>query len=303
MTYRLFLTLAGALLLAGCGAQQEGAGTTSEQEFFDVAEAPAPGSGTARPTAAVLPQIAYTYGYRFRLASDAVSGIQEKHLDLCEKLGPARCRVVDLQRSASSGDYVSGSLKLAVAAPIARQFGQQLVSTATEAGGETLDRGITGEDLSKQIVDTDARIRIKEALVERLTVILQTRSGNIAQAVEAERAVNAAQEELEQARAWLAEMRTRVAMSMFEIDYESGAPLGGGFSEPVRDAFASVGQLFGRSLAFIILLVAFILPWLLVAAAAFLGFRAARRRGWIGGRFRPPHPQAESEPAASELPS
>jgi hypothetical protein len=130
--------------------------------------------------------------------------------------------------------------------------------------------------MSKQIVDTDARIRTKQALVDRLTVLLQTRSGNMTQAVEAERAINTAQEELEQARSWLAEMRGRVAMSTINLRYESAAPLGGGVLEPVRQAFADVGGLFGQSLGFIILLVAALLPWTIAAVIIFLGWRWMR---------------------------
>lgn len=271
---RSTMAFAGFVLLAGCA---EG-GQETATKTYDVAEEAAPqaASGAAPASNAVaLPQIAYSYRYRFRLATDAVPRAQDAHVRMCDQLGPARCRVVEMARSAADGDYVHGSLKLQVAAPIARAFGGRLVAAVAGEGGETVDRGITGEDLSKQIVDTAARIRIKEALVDRLTVLLQTRSGNIAQAVEAERAVNAAQEELEQARAWLTEMRGRVAMSNFEIGYASGAPLAGG---RIGSAFDEVGELFGTSVALIVRLVAALAPWALLAGLAWWAGRVIRRR-------------------------
>lgn len=293
------LLLFALLLTAACSQGGEEKTTSENLRTYDLAEEapsappapameppPAPGApssaetpaGTGTSVEVAMPEIAYTYRYTFRLSSEAVADLQEKHLALCQSLGPARCRVVDMRRSASSGDYVEGALKLQVAAPIAGEFGKRLVGAAAEEGGETIDRGISAEDLSKQIVDTAARIRTKEALVERLTALLETRSGNIAQAVEAERAINAAQEELEQARAWLVEMRGRVAMSTFEIGYTSEGPLPGAVGDPLRDAFGSVGDLFGRSLALIITLVAAVLPWALLALLIWWIAATARRR-------------------------
>lgn len=282
------LPIVALALLSSCG--EGGTGGQARQDMVASPEAAPqaePQADAEDSAEAALPQIAYTYSYRFRLPTDAVTKVQETHLDLCEKLGPARCRVVEMQRGASSGEYAHGSLKLQVAAPLARDFGTRLVATAGEAGGEAIDRAIQAEDLSKQMVDTDARVRTKEALVARLTNILETRSGNIEQAVAAERAVNTAQEELEQARAWLAEMRGRIAMSTIDIAYESGGPLGGGFSEPIRRAFANIGSFTGQSLSILITLMAGLLPWLFAGLVIFFGVRAARRRGWIGARNDP----------------
>ena len=285
------LLLVAVMLAAGC-SQGDQERASEDLRTYDLAEeapsAPAtptapssPGggqTGTGTAVEVAMPEIAYTYRYSFRLSSDAVSEVQEKHLALCQSLGPARCRVVDMRRSASSGDYIEGALKLEVAAPIAREFGDRLVKVATKDGAEAIDRSITAEDLSKQMVDTAARIGTKETLVERLTTLLETRSGNIAQAVEAERAINAAQEELEQARAWLAEMRGRVAMSTFEIGYTSAGPLPGSVGDPLRDAVGSAGDLFGRSLALIVTLVAALLPWALLGLVVGWVLLRVRRR-------------------------
>lgn len=301
---RSHFLLFALLLVAGC-SEPGGETPIAEPLAYDVAEqAPAePASPGARGTDATtgtaveiaMPEIAYTYRYIFRLSSDAVAEVQERHLGLCQSLGPARCRVVDMRRSASSGDYVEGSLKLQVAAPVAREFGDRLVNVAAEDGAETIDRSISAEDLSKQMVDTAARIRTKEALVDRLTTLLETRSGNIAQAVEAERAINAAQEELEQARAWLTEMRGRVAMSTFEIGYTSATPLAGGVSDPLRDALGSMGDLFGRSLALIITLIAALLPWAILGLLIWWAALLLRRR-LVNRRT---HSEADESPFAT----
>ncbi len=283
-----------AAALGGCGAsgEREGAGS-QDLRTQDVTEAApsapdrgrqadasasangSPNEGQRLPVSA--PRIAYNYGYTFRLGSDSITSVQERHLEMCQQLGATSCRVVNLQRSAASGDYSTASTTLQVAAPIARQFGQRLVASAAQSGAETVDRSISGEDLSRQMVDTEARIRTREVLIRRLTQLLETRSGNIAQAVEAERAITAAQEELDAARGWLAEMRTRVDMSTFTLAYQSGAPLAGGIGDPIREAFGAVGSLFARSVAALILLVGIALPWVLIGLVIFYAARRIRR--------------------------
>lgn len=277
------------LATAACGGM--GDQTASPQESADArvgfAEtAPAAADGTqgaeGEPPGSIIPtptpRIAYSYGYTFRLPTDAVSAAQERHRSLCHQLGTARCRIVNLERSASSGDYVTATTTLQVAAADAVTFGMQLVEAATEAGADTVDRSIAGEDLSRRMVDTEARIRTREALIRRLTVLLETRTGDIQQAVEAERAITSAQEELDAARGWLAEMRTRVDMSTFTLRYQSGAPLAGGLWDPVRRSFGEVGSGFAGSLAAMILFVGLLLPWLILGGIVFLIVRAVRRR-------------------------
>jgi hypothetical protein len=299
--------IAVIILVGGCGSagEQEAAAPQVMEEAAPGAEPPersARPSGTegaqgeALPVS--LPRIAYSYGYTFRLAADAVPTVQERHLEMCRQLGPARCRVVNLQRSAPSGEYMTAATTLQVGAPIAQAFGRRLVASAAEQGAENIDRSISGEDLSRQMIDTEARIRTREALIRRLTVLLETRSGNIQQAVEAERAISTAQEELDAARGWLAEMRTRVDMSTFNLSYQSGAPLGGGMSDPIREAWGEVGSVFARSVAALILLVGILLPWLIVGAGVFFLVRSLRRRRRARKEAFLEEPPAVSPPAA-----
>ncbi len=247
-----------------------------------VAEEPAfmhepPAEPAARgPIAVAIPRIAYIYGYTFRLAAGDVAAVQERHLGLCRRLGAARCRVVSMRRGGQAEGQPTAELELAVAAPLADAFGRRLVSTA--AGATTVDRAIAAEDLTRQMIDSDARIRTRETLIRRLTGLLETRSGNIQQAVEAERAINNAQEELEAARALLEEMRARVAMSTVEIRYQAEATPAAPAGNPAADAFAQLGRLAAASLGVLILVAGIALPWLLAGALVFVVMRVLRRR-------------------------
>jgi uncharacterized protein DUF4349 len=243
----------------------------------DAPREPANGQGESAIAVAV-PRIAYTYGYAFRLDTGRIAAVQERHLALCRGLGPARCRVTGMRRGVQAGDPAAAALNLQVAAPLAEAFGRRLAAISANAGGDTVDRSIAAEDLSRQMVDSEARIRTREVLIRRLTGLLATRSGNIQQAVEAERAINTAQEELEAARAWLAEMRGRVAMSAVEISYLARAAAAPDAANPIAQALDQVGSISASSLGAMILIAGVALPWLTLGALALLLGRFVRRR-------------------------
>ena len=231
----------------------------------------------ASAIAVAVPRIAYTYGYTFRLDGERIAAAQERHVAACRRLGPALCRIVAMQRGETADGAGAANLKLQIAASLADEFGRGLIATVGEGGGETVDRTIAAEDLSRQMIDSEARIRTREVLIQRLTVLLQTRSGNIAQAVEAERAINTAQEELEAARAALADMRGRVAMSTVEIAYQARGPAPDS-ANPIVQASGSVATAAASSIGAMILIVGVLLPWVLAGGLVFLAIRAIHRR-------------------------
>lgn len=267
---------AGFLLLAGCGSDfSEPSGETvaidavAETEMADAtaasggeaAEAPDGTRSAAGGEIPVsLPQIAYIYEYGFRIASDTIPVLQQQHADMCEKLGPRQCQIMSMSQSGGEGDYASGELRLAVAADKARAFGAQLGQAAEGAGGEQINASISGEDLSKQIVDTEARLRARTLLRDRLMEVLRSRKGTVAELVEAERGVAQVNEEIDQARSWLAEMKGRVAFSRVNVSYQSGTPTGGGFMEPIRTAFGSIGSILGMLIAALIVIATLAIP-------------------------------------------
>jgi hypothetical protein len=126
---------------------------------------------------------------------------------------------------------------------------------------------ISGEDLSKQIVDTEARLRARSVLRDRLMEVLATRKGTVAELVEAERGVAQVNEEIDEARGWLAEMQGRVNFSRVNLSYESGASGSGGFLSPIRSALGSVGTVLGTIFAMVILTLVVAVPLGLIGFA------------------------------------
>ncbi|MXP09932.1 DUF4349 domain-containing protein [Pseudoblastomonas halimionae] len=288
----------GALLLAAC-SQSESEASTEAVESVDVAEAgmadaadatEADGeSGSQLP--ASQPQIAYTYSYAFRVPADSIASVQERHADMCLKLGTNTCRIVSMDRDGAEGDYASGTLQIAVSADRARAFGQSLAEAIEGEGGEQVGASISGEDLSKQIVDTEARLRARRVLRDRLMEVLETRRGSVAELVEAERSVAQVNEEIDQAQSWLAEMRQRVALSVMTIDYRSGTPTEGGFADPIRNAIGGFGTIIGVMIGILITVFAVAIPLIIVGGI-----------GWAGWRFYKRHWRHEDDVVVRDTP-
>jgi len=220
-----------------------------------------------------LPKMAYAFNLGFRLAGEGIVPLQQEHADMCEALGPYNCQIVQLGSSGEIGEDIRGELQLAVAADKARGFAKVLSGAATQAGAEAFRANIQGEELSKTIVDTEARLRSRIALRDRLLQVLETRRGKVEELVEAERSVAAVNEEIDAAQSWLAEQKGRVAFSRMTITYETATP-GGSFLKPIESAIGSLGSIFGTLIAVLIVLGAITGPLL----AGVLGIRHVARR-------------------------
>lgn len=260
-----------AVALIGCSAEN---GEDSSTEAIDAAaDSAVTGDVVAEETVAEpaiagrsslpsgMPKIAYAYGLSYRLPSTDIGKLMRRHANVCEQQGPASCRIVGMDLSDDPEDYsVRGTLQLAVAAPHARAVSALLDDEAEGAGAEQVKATIGSEEVSKQIVDTEARIRAREDLRDRLLEVLRTRKGNVQDLVAAERSVAEVNEEIDQARSWLAETKGRVSFSRMDIDYAPQVAATGSFLAPIEGALGSLGGILGSLVAVLIVLLAIGLP-------------------------------------------
>ena len=236
-------------------ADNEEAITASDEVL---ASSPAP---TAPDVSINLPRMAYTYDYGFRMDAADIASMQERHADMCAAVGPYVCQIVSQSHSGNVEEgYATGRLELAVVADQARDFGGRLSAATTNAGGEQITAAITGEDLTRSMVDTEARLRSRVALRDRMMEVLRTRQGSVEEIVEAERQVARINEEIDQARSWLEEMRGRVAFTRINLSYSTANAPASDFFGPVGTAFASLGSILGYLLAAFIVLGSIALP-------------------------------------------
>lgn len=290
---RIATLCALSLTLSACGSSDESYSGAPNNDFgFTEAMADEESEASGRVASVDLeepaaetgeipvsqPQIAYRYGFGFRVDTDHMAGLQQTHADLCEARGNQLCRIISMEQSGAEGDYGYGHLRLAVSAGIAREFGAELTGAAGEAGGEQISSSITGEDLSKRLIDTEARVRARTLLRDRLMEILRSRRGTVAELVEAERGVAQVNEEIDQATSWLAEMRGRVSFSDVSIEYRSSSLGGGGFLEPISKAFDSIGVTFGTVIAVLIYLLTGLIPIAITIGLIVWGWRKSGLR-------------------------
>ncbi|MXO61386.1 DUF4349 domain-containing protein [Altererythrobacter salegens] len=315
MTSRNMCVAAAALAITGCGGSAYKAATadrSAPQAQFGFREAletssilpdlPAPPEERVAsaeymvdepdpdvrpPMPAGMPQIAYRYDYGFRVDPEKLVAVEQQHSDLCTKRGAQVCRLISMEHFGATGDYARGELRMEVRADLVQEFGKALSRSAESAGGELFSSSVSGEDLSKDIVDTEARLRARTLLRDRLMEVLRSRKGSVADLIKAERGVTDVNEEIDQAQSWLAEMKGRVAFSKITVDYSSASPSGGGFWEPIRWAFGSMGTTLGRTIATLLLFVTALLPWLLLLAALVWAWRRSGLRLWPLRRKRP----------------
>jgi len=231
--------------------------------------------GAADPiaVAVAVPRVAYKYAYAFSLPGGAIPAAQRAHVALCDKLGPARCQVLGMESRSGDGEPARGSLKLRVDSGIARRFGDTLQGAVGRGGGHADSRSIEAEDVSKDMVDTAARLKQRELLVARLTEVLRTHNGKVGELVEAERSVAAAQEEIDQARGWLAELQARVAMSTIDVNYAAIAPQPVPVRNTIGDSVAASGAAVVTTFGSLLRMAIFLAPWAVFAALAWFALR------------------------------
>lgn len=284
MRRSLLLPILLATTVSGCGSEPASEQQATTVDIREEPPTPAQAAGEGKKSEAIsvsapnAPRIAYVYEYGYRLPADRIAEVQRKQADMCERLGPTQCQILDMKQGSAEGNYASGSLSLAVAAPRARAFGADLGRVAGSAGGSQVSGGISGEDLSKQMVDTEARLRARTVLRDRLMAVLATRKGTVAELVEAERGVAQVNEEIDQAQSWLVEMQNRVNFSRVNLTYEAGSPASGGFLAPIRGALGNVGSVLGTIVAMLIMLGAVAIPLGVVGLAIRWGVLYWRRR-------------------------
>lgn len=274
---RRALASAVLILLAGCGGSQSQTHSKQSTETFDVEEPPA----ELPAPAATGPKIAYSYSVTYAFDRSTVAEVQGRQLDLCRRLGPTRCLVVrsTLNTPGPDDHVVNDEAVLMVDATRADAVTRRFDAIAEAGGARRANRQVEAEDVTRQVIDTDARVRAKQALAERLLAIIRSGNGKVGDLVEAERAYAATTEELEAAKGQRAELAQRVAMSKVTIAYAFSDVPGG--SSPVMASLATAGETLSTSVAALVTFIVAALPWAVVAGLLLFGLRRlARRRGW-----------------------
>lgn len=283
---RVLPIVLAAVALAGC---QKKADTGGDQVLAlrappkATAAKPAPPQTTAPQTAAAqpanLPMLAYSYDYGIRAPAKALRALAAGHEQACTLAGPALCQVVGATSLEAERDDLQGELEIKAAPAWLKAFRDRLESDAEAAGGQVVSAQVTSEDLARQVVDTEAAIRAKTTLRDRLQALLATHQGKMSDLLEVEQKLAEVQGELDATQSELAAMKERVATSDLKIHYRTRGGFGSrGAWAPLDDAFHGVAGALAETLAAMLFVVTFVLPWAIAGGAIFWAVRRLRRR-------------------------
>lgn len=228
--------------------------------------------------------LAYSYQTALELPSARVPTVMQAHLDACQAAGPRQCQLIGSNVHGDPENYVEGYVSLRGEPAWLRGFMGGLESQADAAGGRIVSRSTNTEDLTRAIVDTEARLSALTALRDRLQNLLRNRPGRLSDLLEVERELARVQGEIDSIQSNLAVMRTRVAMSELTLSYRSQPrAVGSDTFRPLRDAFANFFGIVIAGLAAIVTIIAGLIPVaLVVVPIVWLLLRWRRQRG---GRF------------------
>lgn len=250
-------------------------------------------AGPSQPTGpAPVLYLAYAYAMGFEVPSDRLTGVMDRHVQACQTAGPRLCQLISSNRSGDPESYMEGYVSLRGEPQWLRSFMGGMSAEVDAAGGRVISQTTNAEDLTRQMVDTEARLRAQTALRDRLQQLLRSRPGRLADLLEVERELARVQGEIDAVQSNLAVMRTRVAMSELTLNYRSAPrPLGSDTFEPLRDAFANFLGIIVAGFAAIITIIAGLIPFaIVIAPLVWLALKWRQKRGghWFKRRNQPP---------------
>ncbi|HWE47343.1 MAG TPA: DUF4349 domain-containing protein [Caulobacteraceae bacterium] len=175
----------------------------------------------AKPLAVTAPDLAYAYNYAVEAPARDVSHLLRQHEEACDLAGPTVCQVVGAQAKSIGNDDVSGHLELRAQPQWIAKFRDRIEDDVRALGGKVSTSDTSTEDFSRSLVDTDAGIRSKIELRDRLETLLKTHKGKLDDLVALEQQVSDVQSQINAAQSELAVMKTRVQTQTLVVDYRS----------------------------------------------------------------------------------
>jgi len=228
---------------------------------------PSQNGGDTQAEQAVL--LAYSHNYGLRLPARALAEVHRAHQEACAAAGGDVCRVINATINDPDGERPSGSLDIRARPDWIETFRAGLAAEVDEAGGNIQSQNTSVDDLTTQIVDGEARLRAQTALRDRLQTLLETNDGPMADILAVERELSRVQADIDARASVIAALRTRVETSRLTLHYQ---PIVSQTSpvrfNPIMEALEDFTDTLSEGVASVILFVAMILPWLLLAIPA-----------------------------------
>jgi hypothetical protein len=291
----VLLVAALALTAAACSSGDEDAGDAGGQAAMEeeaAADAGAAESGGGEEAVAVAqesavpsvgPRVIQTASLTLSVPRNEFEEVVDRARRLAISSGGF---VVESSASQSGGEgrLVSGSLVVRIPERRYARVMEQLSGLGRVEGREE-----TGQDVSQEFVDLEARERHLEAVESQLLNLLDE-TNTVAEALTVQSQLNQVQLDLEQTRGRLQYLEDQVAFATISLDVRerqvaAAADDGGPWS--IVDAWGTAARGFVTVVGWILVVAATITPVVILLLLAFLGARVAIRRGLPGIRKSP----------------
>jgi len=257
--------------------------STADTQSAESAPSTSPSEGVLLPSRPApkslgldLPSLAYTYAFNLEAPAESIPDMMRRHEQLCIDSGPSQCQVLGSDLQSEGRDEARGKLEMRATQSWVRMFRPGLEADARDAGGELRGSGTDTEDLTQSITDTDAALKSKIEVRDRLRAMLK-RPGDLDDVMRVEEALQRVQSEIDAAQSSLNQLNTRVEAVRVTVDYASVAPI---VPDSAGKPFKAASGLFVRTfmgvLAGLAWIAAVILPFVIILGP--LVWMAANRR-------------------------
>jgi hypothetical protein len=307
----VFLTLSSAIALPSCGGDSTGgsgtggAASSSSRENQFAESAPPPPSAAQRAaggskTAAVPKKAAETPATRPQLIKKAELSVVVKSIDATTK---SVTNIVEKQQGDILGfqNQKPPDSSVRQTASVEIRVPQERLETTLEALaklGTVENRSLTAEDVTEQLVDSEARLRNLRKSEEMVLKIME-RSGSVGDVLKASQELSKIRESIERIDAQLKSLRNQVAYSTISLTLEAAVSaqqtpepsLGLRVQETWGKATHSVSELTLGLFGLGIWLLAYS-PYFLLIAAAVYGFNRFKKQQSVTKSQEPKPPAA-----------
>lgn len=219
----------------------------------------------ANPTGTYL---AYRYGYGLVMPASAVKPTSDKHMKICRDAGPRKCQITGSNTQTHSDENIRANLSLRAEPKWLQSFIADMKVDIADIDGRIENENTSVEDLTRAILDTDARLKAQTTLRTRLENLLETRDAKLPDLLALERELARVQAEIESATANLKALRARVSMSVVNLSYTSErVAVSRSSVSPIGHALKDFVGIVSNGLAGVIRFLAALLPWMIFVIA------------------------------------
>lgn len=211
-----------------------------------------------------LPSLAYAFDFSLEAPASSIPEMMRRHEQMCLDSGPTQCQVLGSDLKSEGRDEATGKLELRATQAWVRMFRPTLDADARAAGGELRTAGTDTEDLTQGIADTDAALKSKIAVRDRLRDMLK-RPGKLDDVMAVSAQLERVQAEIDAAQSSLTQLDTRVEAARVTVAYESIAPIAPDSAfKPFKGASGAFVRTFMGVLAGLAWFAAIALPFVII---------------------------------------